>query len=183
MLRLQRPAAKHWLRLQAEDRVLRWLADLEADDERSADWLKWPANRSQEFVVGGYIPNSDVLDALLVGYYDGRDLMYDASVRAGIPSEFRRVLVHHLEGLRISQCPFANLPERNEGRWGDGLTAAKMAVCCWLHPFIVARIEFLEWTPENRLRHSRFAGFRSDQDARDVVREELTLAPSSQLGS
>jgi ATP-dependent DNA ligase len=58
-----------------------------------------------------------------------------------------------------------------EGRWGERLTAAKMAVCFWVHPFLVARIEFLEWTPENRLRHSRFAGFRSDKDAREVVRE------------
>lgn len=139
--------------------------------ERSADWMKWRANRSQEFVIGGYIPSGDILDSLLVGYYAGRDLMYAAGVRAGIPSEFRRVLAAYLEGLRISRCPFANLPERTEGRWGEGLTAAKMAVCCWVYPHIVARIEFLQWTPENRLRHARFAGFRSDKDAREVVRE------------
>jgi hypothetical protein len=36
-------------------------------------------------------------------------------------------------------------------------------------PFIVVRIEFLEWTPENRLRHPRFAGIR--KDAREVTRE------------
>jgi ATP-dependent DNA ligase len=56
---------------------------------------------------------------------------------------------------------------------GEGLTAAKMSVCRWLEPFLVARIEFLdlEWTAENRLRHSRFVGFRSDKDARDVARK------------
>ena len=47
-----------------------------------------------------------------------------------------------------------------------------MAMCRWLDPLIVARIEFLEWTPENRLRHPRFAGFRSDKDAREAVRED-----------
>ena len=104
-------------------------------------------------------------DSLLVGYYEGRHLMYAASVRAGIPPEFRRVLLPHLEGLRISRCPFANLPERTEGRWGEGLTGAKMALCRWLHPFVVVRVEFLEWTPENRLRHPRLAGIRSDRDA------------------
>ena len=36
---------------------------------------------------------------------------------------------------------------------------------------MLARNEFLEWTPENRLRHPRFAGFRSDKDAREIVRE------------
>ena len=83
-----------------------------------ADWLKWRANRGQEFVIGGYIPKSDAVDPLLVGYYDGRDLMYAASVRAGIPSEFRRVLIAHLERLRKSCCPFVNSPDRAEGRWG-----------------------------------------------------------------
>jgi hypothetical protein len=34
-----------------------------------------------------------------------------------------------------------------------------------------ARIEFLEWIPENRLRHPRFASIRSDKDAREVNRE------------
>ena len=67
---------------------------------------------------------------------------------------------------------FANLPERTEGRWGEGLTAAKMAVCRWLEPFIVARIEFLEWMPDNRLRHPRFTGIRSDKNAGEVVREQ-----------
>jgi ATP-dependent DNA ligase len=137
---------------------------------RSADWMK-RATRGQEFVIGGYIPNGTALDSILVGYYEGRDLMYAASVRAGIPSQFRRVLVPHLEGLRISRCPFANLPETTEGRWDEGLTAAEMAACCWLYPFIVARIEFLEWTPENRFRHPRFARFRSDKDASDMIRE------------
>jgi bifunctional non-homologous end joining protein LigD len=46
-----------------------------------------------------------------------------------------------------------------------------MALCRWLNRFIIARIEFLEWTPDHRLRHSRFAGIRSDEDARDVMRE------------
>jgi ATP-dependent DNA ligase len=137
--------------------------------------FKWRANCDQEFVIGGYIPNGDILDSLLVGYYEGRELIYAASVRAGIPSQFRRVLVPHLEGLRISRCPFANLPETTKGRWGEGLTAVKMAACCRLHPFIVARIEFLEWTPENRLLHPRFAGIGSDKEcARRFARSRST---------
>jgi ATP-dependent DNA ligase len=101
----------------------------------------------------------------------GQHLMYAGRIRAGIPAEFRRVLFPHFEELRIERCPFRNLPDGTEGRWGEGLTAAKMVICRWLDPFIVARIEFLEWTPENRLRHPRFAGIRSDKDAREVVRE------------
>jgi hypothetical protein len=51
-------------------------------------------------------------------------------------------------GLRKQRCPFSNLPDHGEGR-GDGLTAAKMALCRCLEPFIMVRIEFLEWTPDN----------------------------------
>jgi bifunctional non-homologous end joining protein LigD len=68
--------------------------------------------------------------------------------------------------------PVRNLPERTEGPWGEDLTVEKMALCRWLEPFIVARIEFLQWTPEHRLRHPRFAGIRSDKDTREVVREQ-----------
>jgi bifunctional non-homologous end joining protein LigD len=46
-----------------------------------------------------------------------------------------------------------------------------MALWRWVQPFIVTRIEFLERTPENRLRHPRFAGIRSDKEAYTVMRE------------
>ena len=85
--------------------------------------------------------------------------------------EFRRVLFSRFEELHKPCCPFANLLERTEGRWAEGLTTAKMAGCRWLDPFIVVRIEFLEWAPENRLRHPHFAGIRTDKDAREVVRD------------
>ena len=136
--------------------------------ERGNDWLKWRANRGQEFVIGGYIPNDRVVDSILVGYHQDGDLMYAGRVRAGLTMPSRSFLLPHFEELRIARCPFSNLPERSEGHWGEGLTAAKMNICRWLEPFLVARIEFLEWTPERRLRHARFGGIRSDKDARDV---------------
>src|SRR5207244_3870334 len=42
------------------------------------------------------------------------------------------------------------------GRWGQGLTAAKMKDCRWLKPVLVGQFEFLEWTGENHLRHTNF---------------------------
>jgi bifunctional non-homologous end joining protein LigD len=74
--------------------------------ERSRDWLKWRANRGQEFVLGGYIPNGDVLDSLLIGYCEGRDLMYSASVRAGISPAFRRAL--RLAKIRHALSPMSS---------------------------------------------------------------------------
>jgi len=51
--------------------------------------------------------------------------------------------------LENSECPFANLPEKRPGRWGQGLTAAKMKDCRWLKPVLVGQFEFREWTADD----------------------------------
>ncbi|MFL6354834.1 MAG: hypothetical protein ACJ74Z_23710 [Bryobacteraceae bacterium] len=68
------------------------------------------------------------------------------------------------------KCPFANLPEIRSGRWGQGLTAAKMKDCRWLKPKLVGQFEFAEWTPENHLRHSRFVALRDDKDPLKILK-------------
>ena len=69
------------------------------------------------------------------------------------------------------ECPFANLPEAKSGRWGQGLTGEKMKDCRWLKPMLVGQFEFVEWTPEGHLRHSKFIGLREDKKAKDVGRD------------
>ena len=64
-----------------------------------------------------------------------------------------------MKPLEIAECPFANLPEKKTGRWGAGLTAAKMAECRWLKPELAGQFEFVEWTDVNHLRHTKFVGF------------------------
>ena len=67
-----------------------------------------------------------------------------------------------------------------EGRsLGPGLTKAKMAECRWLKPVLVAEIEFLEWTSDNHLRHSRFVGLREDSAARELSANPATPAPKN----
>src|SRR6516165_7341808 len=85
--------------------------------------------------------------------------------------DFGGLYPRSLKPLIISKCLFVNLPERHKGRWGEGLTAADMDKCVWVRPEIVARIEFLEWTPSDHLRHSKFAGLREDKDPRKVIKE------------
>jgi ATP-dependent DNA ligase len=76
-----------------------------------------------------------------------------------------------MKPLEITECPFANLPEKKRGRWGAGLTAAKMSECRWMKPVLVGQFEFVEWTPENHLRHTHFVALRDDKKAQDVRRE------------
>lgn len=46
-----------------------------------------------------------------------------------------------------------------------------MKECRWVRPELVGQFEFMEWTPDERLRHVKFVGLRDDRDARDVWRE------------
>jgi bifunctional non-homologous end joining protein LigD len=97
--------------------------------------------------------------------------VYIARVRNGFVPATRRQVFATLKPLIFSYCPFVNLPEKHKGRWGEGLTAADMEKCVWVRPEIVARIEYLEWTERDNLRHAKFAGLREDKDARAVTKE------------
>jgi bifunctional non-homologous end joining protein LigD len=138
---------------------------------RTGAWSKYRINLGQEFVVGGYTPGGNGFDALIVGFYRGKDLIYAARVRAGFIPATRREVFAQIKHLKTPKCPFVNLPETADGRWGQGLTAAKMKECVWLKPEAVVRIDFLEWTGADHLRHTKYVAMRNDKDARTVVRE------------
>jgi ATP-dependent DNA ligase len=101
-------------------------------------------------VIGGFLPGAHGLDSIIVGYYQGDDLVYVARVRNGFVPASRRQMFEKLRPLVISQCPFVNLPELHRSRWGEGLTAADMTKCVWTRPELVAQIEFLEWTESEK---------------------------------
>jgi bifunctional non-homologous end joining protein LigD len=139
--------------------------------QRSGAWKKMRVDQGQEFVIAGYTPSSKNFDAVVIGYYEGSKLMYAARTRNGFTPASRAELFKKLRPLEISACPFANLPEKKAGRWGAGLTAAKMAECRWLKPQLIGQFEFVEWTEDAHLRHSRFVALRDDKKAKDVKRE------------
>jgi bifunctional non-homologous end joining protein LigD len=128
-------------------------------------------NRGQEFVIGGYTRGTSMFDALIFGYYQGDDLIYVARTRNGFTPAARRQLFTRFQPLRTDVCPFVNLPDARSGRRGQGLTKPKMAECQWLQPVLVGQFEFLEWTADNHLRHSRFVGLRDDKNPTTVRRE------------
>jgi ATP-dependent DNA ligase len=97
-------------------------------------------------VIGGYVRGADGVDSIIVGYYRESDLVYVARVRNGFVTETRRQMFMRLQPLLVPDCPFVNLPEKEKGRWGTGLTADDMKKCVWVQPKAVARIEYLEWT-------------------------------------
>ena len=140
--------------------------------ERSSDWVKLKLEQQQELVIGGYVPQGATgLDALLVGYFEGKRLQFAGKVRAGFTPYIRREVVERLKPLAMATCPFANLPDTSTGHWGGGITAEQMREMQWTRPELVAQIRFTEWTADHRLRHAAFLGLRFDKTAREVRRE------------
>jgi len=129
--------------------------------QRSGAWQKMRVNQAS--------PKD--FDALVIGYYEGDRVMYAARTRNGFTPASRAELFKKINPPEVKECPFANLPETRAGRWGAGLTSAKMAECRWLKPQLVGQFEFVDWTEDNHLRHSRFVALSDDKKATGVKRK------------
>jgi DNA ligase D-like protein (predicted ligase) len=140
-------------------------------DLRTDAWVKLKLDKQQEFVVGGYRPGSHGVDALLVGYHEGKQLKFAGKVRAGFTPHVRREVFARLKPLHASRCPFVDLPNSRTSHWGGGVTAEQMAEMQWVTPSLVAQVRFVEWTADQHLRHAAFLGLRDDKRARAVRRE------------
>ena len=99
--------------------------------KRSGAWLKYKVNKAQAFVIGGYTPDNP-LDALIVGYYEGDNLIFASKVRNGFVPRLRREVWRKLKGLEMATCPFANLPEKKRTQWA--VTREEMKNGVWLKP-------------------------------------------------
>jgi len=141
---------------------------------RSGAWVKFKITKSQEFVIGGYtLPEGGrkYFGSLLVGYHSADGLVFAGRVGTGFSDKFLANLYAKFQKLKMSSCPFINLPEKSKGRWGLGITLAIMKRCQWLKPVLVAQVKFTEWTHDDQLRQPVFLGLRTDKEAKEVVSE------------
>jgi ATP-dependent DNA ligase len=137
---------------------------------RSGAWIKLRANMEQEFVIGGYIPGGRGFDALLVGVYEKKDLMFVGKVKNGFVPRIRDELFPALKALQTAQCR-SKTCLRNGPRGGASRSAQKMDQCRWVKPKLVCQIAFAEWTDGGHLRHCTLVAMRDDKKAAKVVRE------------
>jgi bifunctional non-homologous end joining protein LigD len=142
---------------------------------RSGAWVKFKWTNEQEFVIGGYTQPKGTrthFGALLIGYYETGKLLFAAKVGTGFDQKLLASLHNKFKKLVREDCPFANLPEKISGRWGQGLSMAEMRRCIWLEPKLVCQVRFAEWTRDNHLRQPAFLGLREDKEPKEVVREK-----------
>jgi bifunctional non-homologous end joining protein LigD len=146
-------------------------------DARSGGWLKVKNVSEQEFVVGGYTEGEGgrrtTFGGLLVGCYDGDDLVYASSVGSGLTDAALARITQQLERIETEESPFVNPPLTVGGRWSGG----KAAHCRWVRPELVAQVRFTSWTRDGGLRAPVFRGLRADIDPRSV-RREAPAAPA-----
>jgi ATP-dependent DNA ligase len=69
----------------------------------------------------------DVVDSVIVGYYEEGQLYYAAKVRNGFVPQVRREVFQRFKNLEIDSCPFVNLPEKKRTMWA--LTREEMKNC------------------------------------------------------
>jgi bifunctional non-homologous end joining protein LigD len=115
----------------------------------------------QDFVVGGFTDPQGGrvgLGALLVGYFDGDDLVFAGKVGTGFDTKLLLDLRARLDALEIPQPPFTK---------AIGLPRLRAH---WARPEIVIEVAFIEWTVHGKLRHPRLLGVSYDKPPRDVVR-------------
>jgi bifunctional non-homologous end joining protein LigD len=163
--------------LQLEGVVAKRRRSIYEPGRRSASWIKVKFNRRQEFVIGGFKPNEANLESVVVGYYEGRKLLFAGRVRAGLTPLNRTEVFRRIAEDQISRCPFANLPSTKSGHWGEGVTAEDMTKLRWVKPRVVIEVSFVEWTRDDMLRHSEFIALRDDKRPADVRRDAAHPAP------
>ena len=125
---------------------------------RSGSW-----NR-QEFVVGGWEHGeggrSGGIGSLLLGVYEGAELIYAGQVGTGFSAAALRSMEKRLRPYVVDSSPFVAMPPDVRGR-----------PITWVRPEVVVEVEFAEWTVDGRLRFASFQGVRTDKRPEEVVRE------------
>ena len=130
---------------------------------RNDDWIKLKCDKRQEFVIGGYTLSEKRISgvsSLLLGVYEGDELVYAGRAGTGISEGEMKVLESKFNNLKREEPPFKEVPKMKSN---EKIT--------WLEPYLVAEIKFAEWTKENLLRQASYKGLRIDKDPKDVKKE------------
>jgi bifunctional non-homologous end joining protein LigD len=141
---------------------------------RSGVWIKLKCVNEQEFVIGGYTPpqgSRKYFGAILVGYYEKKKLVFAGKVGTGFTVKSLSMLYKKFQNEARDDCPFVDLPSKQNGQWTQDITPSMMRKMHWVNPVFVCEIKFAEWTRDKKLRAPVFLGLREDKEPTEVIRE------------
>lgn len=141
--------------------------------QRNRDWLKIKTIKQQEVIIGGYTRNensSKHFSALLLGMYEDGKFVFIGPVGTGFTNQLQKDILAKLEPLRISKCPFNEIPDYNKpSRFRPNPPKAEVT---WVRPELVAEVNYRTLASDGTFRHPSFKGLREDKHASEVVWEE-----------
>ena len=125
---------------------------------RTGDWVKLKYVQSEAFFIAGYETSTgssgSIASLALAAYRDG--LLVDVgNVGTGFKEAEAIKLRKTLDKLRWKQ----KRPPVGDVGNNDVF---------WVHPTLIAEIEFRAWTADGKLRHAAYKGLRERQDNADV---------------
>jgi bifunctional non-homologous end joining protein LigD len=140
---------------------------------RSREWLKIKTAKRQEMVIGGYTLNegsNKYFSSLLVGVYEGKDLIYTGKVGTGFNQKMQADMLKQFKPLVTKTAPFREVPDVNKpSRFRPNPAKADVV---WLKPELVCEVSYRELSSEGIMRHPSFQGMRTDKKAKGVVQEK-----------
>ncbi|HLY06026.1 MAG TPA: DNA ligase D [Rhizomicrobium sp.] len=137
---------------------------------RAGQWMKTKCRGGQEVVIGGWSDTAGKFRSLLVGVYDGQQLIPAGRVGTGFARGKLEPLMKRLSALHSKDNPFHG-PDAPRSR----------PDLHWVKPELVAEIEFAGWTPDGQVRQGAYKGLRLDKPAKDVRAERAEKASVARL--
>ena len=122
--------------------------------KKTKDWIKCKVMSTDDCVICGYIPKENNMTSLVLGQYDGDELVYRGHVTLGVSL---RLLNQHKYTV-INYSPFGYVSPGNED-------------AVWMAPELVCIVESMP-TEKDSFRQPVFKGIRDDKLARECTIEK-----------
>ncbi|MGH7917966.1 MAG: DNA ligase D, partial [Candidatus Binataceae bacterium] len=134
---------------------------------RGGDWIKLKCPRLEHFVIGGWTDpggSRRYFGALLLGQYDGDELLFVGRVGSGFNEDLLASLSHRMIAHQVFASPFRAVQS------GDAKIPRGAHFC---QPHLVAEVQFSEWTDDGVIRQPSFKRIIENAEPRQCVYQSL----------
>lgn len=143
----------------AEERDLEGIVAKRKDSKyyfgkRTKDWIKCKNLKDEDYVVCGFVPKQNNMTSLVLGQYQGSQLLYKGHVTLGVGGES----YHKIQTLPRLDRPYFKAPD------GHGNENA-----VWVEPTLVCTVKYMEKTANGGMRQPVFKGLREDKRPKECI--------------
>ena len=129
--------------------------------KRTKDWIKCKNLQDEDFVVCGYLRKAPGVVSLILGQYQGEELVYQGHVTLGVSQD----TVQRVNALAHTDTPPLPVPPGNEA-------------AVWVVPGLACTVRYMERTASGAMRQPVFKGIRNDKRAKDCLQANKAGGPS-----